>query len=145
MGMVELETWSDLKAALATLTDEQLRQPIQCVQPDGDEGRVQEMVLGIALATVRDFEFYACRSTHNNKYCPDDVVLLMDGNPFGLDGVVAWEWHPDGTETPIYGTSGVTGRDDQMAPNCDELADKWENGLVNHAAVTSGRRIIEPK
>lgn len=139
--VITIETWGDLKSAIDKLSQTELQQPIQCIKPNGDEGQVQEMVRGIALGTVLEFEFFACRSTHNNKYCPDDVVLLMDENPFSPDGVLAWEWNSDGSETPIYGKDGMTDRKDQVAPNSDSLSEKWETSVVKHMDITASRPI----
>lgn len=124
MALKEVETWAELAQAILAMTPEQQKQPIQCCQPTPNCDDVQEMVSGIAIATVAEFEFAACRSVHNNKYCPNDVVLLMDANPFSQDGAWAYQWEEDGTEVPVYGESGQTMLKDQMAPNGDgsELA-----------------------
>lgn len=104
-------TWDDLLVEIARLTPEQRKQPVQVVLPTYDDD-VQTCQQGIALDTVANYEFGKCRSVHNNRYCPDDVVLLLDGNPFHADGSYAHEydfetksWLPvyrDGaTPTPI--------------------------------------------
>ena len=90
---MEVRTWEDLAAKIAALSPEQRKQPIQCVQPTPNDDDVQEMLQGIAIATVDEFGLSRCRSTHDNKHNGGDVVLLMDANPFAEDGsiVVAYE------------------------------------------------------
>jgi len=116
---MEVRTWEDLGAKIATMSPGQRRQPIQCVQPTPNEDEVQEMMQGIAIATVEEFGFYKCRSTHDNKYNAGDVVLLMDGNPFSADGAVAYEWG-DEIDTPIYGKGGPTAVELQSSPQALE-------------------------
>jgi hypothetical protein len=60
---------------------------------------------------VNAMGFPACRSTHNNKYCADDVVLLLDGNTFSEDGAIGYDLTDD---VPIYGKDGKTSVSDQM-------------------------------
>lgn len=114
----ELETLGDLLRALTNLSAEQLKQPIQCLLSTSNEDDVQEMITGIALGTVAQFEFYKCRSTHNNKYCPDDVILLLDHNPFAEDGAIAYNWSSESVnlcDNPIYGIEGKTNPIDQKS------------------------------
>ncbi len=112
---MEVRTWEDLGAKIAAMTPEQRKQPIQCVKPTPIQDQVQEMLPGIAIATVEQFGFYKCRSTHDNKYNANDVVLLIDSNPFAEDGAVAYEWSED-MDTPIYGKAGPTAKDSQCSP-----------------------------
>lgn len=116
----EIETWWDLMLAIEAMTDEQQSMPIQAVNCTHDSGEVQEMMPGIAIATVEEFEFEACRSTHNNKYCPKDIVLLLDQNSFAKDGAVACRVHGLGAEwegEPEYGKDGPTKPEEQRRPS----------------------------
>lgn len=141
--MKQVETWGELATAISELTEEQRGQPIQCLNPTPDENDVQVMESGIALGTVKDFEFYRCRSTHNNRYCPGDVVLLIDDNPHNEHGVVAWDITSGPDDVAIYGKSGKTEVEDQTAPNKDELLEKWDSGLVGHVDAMTNHRCKE--
>jgi hypothetical protein len=104
----EIDTWEDVGRIIAAMTPEQRKQPVQCVLADSDSDTVQVCLPGIAIMTVAQFEFEACRSVHNNKYCPDDVVMLLDINPHFEDGVTHWHW-----DNPCYGKDGPTDPKDQ--------------------------------
>jgi hypothetical protein len=138
--MMEVRTWNDLAAKVQAMSPEQRQQPIQCVQPTPSEGDVQEMLQGIAIATVAEFGFYRCRSTHDNKYNASDVVLLMDYNPFAKDGAVAYELS-DGAQKPIYGKDGPTPREAQYSPQA--LADQAEGDRLRQYEVETIRRRVE--
>jgi hypothetical protein len=116
---MKVRTWEDLLAKIATMSPEQRKQPIQCVQPTPNKDDVQEMLAGIAIATVEEFGFYKCRSTHDNKYNAGDFVLLMDASPFSADGAVAYELG-DEIDTPIYGKDGPTAVESQLSPEALE-------------------------
>ncbi len=67
------------------------------------------MARGIAIGTVGEFEFEGSRSVVDNKYHADEVVLLIDANPFAEDGAVAYEMKSKGPkERPVMlaGTGG---------------------------------------
>lgn len=117
---VSIGTWEDLAKAILALPDEQRRQPVQCCPPTGSDEAPVELLPGIALGTVMYFGLCGARSTHDNKFRADDVVLLMDHNAFAEDGAIAYEWLADesgsSTDHPIYGPGGPTTREDQMAP-----------------------------
>ena len=147
--MKEIETYMDLMSALLEMPADRLMQPIQCVKPHADEGKVNAMQPALAIGTIAEFEFFHCRSTHINRYCGDDVVILMDANPFGEDGVVAWKQNPDNPKfsmddmVPEYGRHGKTSLADQTAPNTDQLREKWRGGIVTHVLATVSRRAKE--
>ncbi len=112
-------TYEDLLIALNKLTPEQLKQPVQAVLPTPVEDEVQTCLTGIALDTVGNFEFYRCRSIHNNKYCKDDLIILLDTNPYGKDGARYYAWNDEDSEeefSPIYGKEGKTRIEDQTCP-----------------------------
>lgn len=150
----EIKTWRNLFSALASLSPEQLSQPIQCCGPISDDSKVHALLSGIAIGTVDGFEFAACRSTHNNKYCPADVVLLMDHNPFAEDGAVAYEWDFEsdtafddliGKENPIYGKDGPTQKCDQIRPNEFSKDQPWRDPtgtLPSYLIATVNRRAM---
>ena len=136
---MDVTTWEDLAAKIAEMTDEQRNQPIQCVNPTPNEDDVQEMLPGIAIATVDEMGFCRCRSTHSNKYEPGDVVLLMDHNPFAEDGAVAYDWTDGEDDTPIYGEGGKTDVAEQSSPQAIEDR-KANGGFAAHAIATIKRR-----
>lgn len=72
---MEIQTLNDLKNYLNKLSESELGQPIQLVLPSVTD-EVNECMLGIAIDTVENFGFPTCRSTHNNKFCPQDIVIL---------------------------------------------------------------------
>lgn len=125
---MEARTWDGLAAAIAAMTPEQRQQPIQVVGATVIENDVQECLPVVAIDTVAAFEIYKCRSSYNNRYCGDDVVLLLDGNPFAEDGAVAYEWPDDGPDIPIYGPHGKTLPEEQYSPRA--LADERSEGDV---------------
>lgn len=132
---MDVTTWEDLEAKIAEMTDEQRKQPIQCVNPTPNEDDVQEMVQGIAIGTVEEMGFYKCRSTHSNKYEPKDVVLLLDYNPFAEDGAVAYDWTDGEDDTPIYGKDGKTDVAEQSSPQAIEHR-KSNGGYISFSAAT---------
>ena len=136
---MEVVTWLDLANHIMTMTEAQQRQPIQCVLCTSNESDIQEILRGVALDTVEQPEIYKCRNTYNNKYCGEDVVILLDNNPFDEDGVVAWELK-DGSDIPIYGKEGKTEVKDQKSPKAIELLEKWDKGLVSHIQLVCSRR-----
>ena len=116
---IRLETWGDLANAILALPNQQRIQPIQICPPTVSDAEPIEMLPGIALGTVGQFEFRGVRSVHDNKYHGDDVVLLLDHGPFAEDGAIAYELMPvgrPGAGKPIYGPSGPTEQNDQWAP-----------------------------
>ena len=134
MPLHDVETWQDVADAILKMTPEQRAMPVQCCNPTSCHDDVQEMVQGICIGTVSAFEFQACRSTHNNKYCPDDVVLLMDVNQHAPDGAIMYEWKDDGSEVPMYGSDGPTKPEDQQAT-------ERRPDISGHCAATVRRRV----
>jgi len=115
----ELETLCLLKIAIEELMDAgKIDQytPLQIAEPFNDHNKPVTMLTGIAIGTVGDLGLPGERSTYDNKYHADDVVILADSSPFGADGAVAYEWADDGTDKPLYGKDGPTKLEDQMAP-----------------------------
>lgn len=112
----DIETWEDVARIVSMMTPEQRKQPVQCVLGNSDADAVQECLVGVSINTVEKFEFSACRSVHNNKYCPDDIVMLLDVNPYAEDGTAAWDWSDPEKETPIYEKDGPTKPEDQRPP-----------------------------
>jgi hypothetical protein len=125
--MQEIETYNDLLKALTGLSPGQLMQPIQIADPPNN-GKPTAMAQGIAIGTVGELEFEGARSVIDNKYHADEVVLLIDANPFSEDGAIAYEMKKVGPEgrsvmqtIPIYGPSGQTKREEQRAPKRNEF------------------------
>ena len=103
----EVMTYQDLLDALKTLSPEQLAQPIHVAEPGPNGDIPVELKTGIAIGTVGHLGFSGSRSTVDNKYHADEVVLLIDANPYAPDGAIAY---------PIYWRDGPTPREAQMAP-----------------------------
>lgn len=118
----EIITYQDLLDALALLTNDQRAQPIQIADPPCN-GKPTALARGIALGTVGEFEFGGCRSSVDNKYHAKEIVLLIDGNPFGEDGAMSYTMKREGPEekplsymVPNYGPGGPTSREEQRPP-----------------------------
>lgn len=119
----EVTTWQNLLDALKRLSAEDsplLQQPIQCAPPQPNHDIPVELMPGIALGTVAALELPGARSTVDNKYHAEELVLLIDHNPFAEDGAIAYSWE-DEDESPIYGKDGPTPVNEQMAPEKAEL------------------------
>jgi hypothetical protein len=117
--MQEVETYGDLLRVLLEMADDELDQLIQIAEPGPNGDEPVELKHGIAIGTVASMEFPGARSTHDNCYHADEVVLLVDGNPFAPDGAIAYEFHSTLEEMekhPIYGKNGRTPSELQMAP-----------------------------
>lgn len=126
---MELKTYRELLAFMENMTEQQLDQPVQVVLPSGDLDKAVELQPGIAIGTVAQMEFYKARSSVDNKYHADEVVLLIDGNPFSVEGAVAYslsdadDWD-DMKNHPIYGDGGPTNPADQCSgrqPNVEDI------------------------
>jgi hypothetical protein len=100
--------WKELGEKIAALTDEQRLQPVQVVNISPNGNDVNELMPGVEIDTVDGFGIYAARSIVDNKRNGKEVVLLIDHNPFGEDGVIAWEWIHGEEDKPIYGREGKT-------------------------------------
>ncbi len=106
-------TYKDLLEYLNKLTPEQLNQQVQSVLCTPDDEDVQELTLVLGIDTVASWEIEACRSSVDNKYHGEELVLLLASNPFREDGAIAIEWNIDGPDVPIYGVEGPTNPKDQ--------------------------------
>ena len=115
MGTTQVKTWADLLAAIFKMSPDQQQQPIQCVRSEPDDAIVCECLPGIAVGTVSEMGFYKCRSVVDNKYRGNDVVLLLDGNPYSPDGAMMHRWNGEDWE-PCYDEGGPTDPLDQMSP-----------------------------
>jgi hypothetical protein len=132
----DIETYRDLLTYLQGLSDKQLDQKVQVAEPSPLE--IQPLIPVLAIGTVKQMGFYGCRSSIDNRYHGNEVVLLSDGSGFGEDGAVAYEMpspkkrrkgakrRPQSLDDlfkgkPIYGKDGKTPRAEQIAP---EFRDK---------------------
>jgi len=124
---LEVTTWEDLAEKIAALTPEQRQKPIQCLYVTPNDSDVQECLPAIAMATIDELGISRCRSVYDNQYHGDDIVLLLDGNPFAEDGAIAYEMNTNPKpETslnfledmkPVYSSHGPTNPSDQWAPS----------------------------
>lgn len=106
-------TYKDLLDYLKKLTPAQLNQQVQTVLCTPDDDEVQELTLAIGIDTIANWEIESCRSSVDNKYHEEEIVLLLTHNPFREDGAIAIEWNIDGPDVPIYGVEGPTNPNDQ--------------------------------
>ncbi len=105
-GVHETETWGDLLQALQKLTPEQLAQPAQAVRHGSSDDHVHEGLPTICLGTVDALQLRYFRSMLDNRRHGEQVVLFLDGNPYGEDGVAAYKMEEDEAgnviEKPLY-------------------------------------------
>lgn len=88
----KVRTWGDLEVALSKLSAKQKAQPIQTAKSNSGVRMTHAMKRGIALGTMSGLEFYAARSVTDNKFHPEEVVLLVTDSDFGTeDGAVGFE------------------------------------------------------
>ena len=113
MTAIRINTYEDLFRALKQLTHEQRQQPVQCAFGQVDDSVPADLHMGLAIGTVEDMGFSGARSSVDNVYHADEVVILMDHNLFGNDGVLA---HNLTTGETIFGPAGKTDKAKQMKP-----------------------------
>lgn len=125
----EVTTWGDLLAVLQEQIQVIRDKPIQVALIGPDSDAVVELLPAYALGMIADLEIAACRSVVDNKWHGDDVVLLIDHNPFAEDGAIAYEDFDRGK--PIYGKHGKTDPKDQRAPvvQVDEGEPIWRRDV----------------
>jgi hypothetical protein len=140
---MEIKTWGDLADAIRAMDGSQKSQQIQCVKPTAFSDGIHEALPGIAIATVEEMGFFKFRSSHDNKYQPNDVVLLLDDNPFGVGGELGYEWDGDerAFDTPIYGPEGRTSDADQLSPKAKAGGEPFDiDDLPSHSILVASRR-----
>ena len=119
--MQNIQTYSDLLTYLQSCSLEQLKQRVQICRPSPVEEEPVEACPGIAIGTMQEMGFYKARSVTNNKFVPEEIVLLIDGNPFAPDGAWAYtyDWDEEGKRiiTPDYSPDGPTNPEDQLNPD----------------------------
>ena len=136
--------YKELLEALQALTPEQLAQPVQVIKSHPCHDHVYDAHILISFSTVGDLEFEYYRSSIDNTMRLDDLVLYVDGNPFGEEGAIAYNWHPDGSETPIF-----PGHAEKADPATDwngpaqELADALNKTRLAHLTEDEPNHIIE--
>src|SRR5438067_1011325 len=99
---MEIRTWEDLEKLIAQLTPEQKKQKVQIAASHPVDDYVIPLAQGIAFATVDEFEFKYVRSIVDNRFHPEEFVILTDGNPHGEDGAIAYELGDDMKKNSIY-------------------------------------------
>jgi len=122
MSERSVRTWGDVLAALQRLTPEQLKQPAQAVLCEPSDSVVSECQSCIAIGTVDEFEIEAIRSVTDNKRHGEEVVILLDYNPFAEDGCVAYELVKGG-KRPLYGKDGPTPPESQRVRIAPKVLD----------------------
>jgi hypothetical protein len=84
----------------------------------------------VAVGTVKQFDFEKCRSSIDNKYNQDEIVILTDKNPFSKEGVTFRKLEEDKSLTPIYG-KGKTKKEEQ------EKSKQYRSGSKSKYTVIS--------
>lgn len=104
LGDEIIDTYADLLKALQKLTPEQLAQPAQVIKSHPVEEKVLAGHPVICLDTVDSLGFRYIRSCKDNRRHGEEVVIFVDGNPYGVDGAIAYEGNflLDEECTPIY-------------------------------------------
>ena len=155
---MEIRTYRDLLNHLLMLGESQLDQTVQVVA--GGETTLMhepvELQPVIAIGAVDYFEFWGVRSSVDNKYHADEIVILCDHGPFGADGATSYilddkaldeasdESVPDEDydifkgQTPCYTDAGPTDRDDQINPSLRKIGD---GELHKHDEILITRRV----
>lgn len=99
----EITTWRDMLNALQACSDKQLDQPVQVAKSHPVPEYVHALQQGIALATVGALELEYARSVTDNRMHNDHLVIFTDGNPFGEEGAIGYEWKRGrGKDRPIF-------------------------------------------
>lgn len=88
--MKSIETLGDLRDYLNSLTPEQLKLPAQTAKASAMLNEPIECEPIIAAGTMDEMQFPAARSVSNNRFIPEEIVLLTDGSPFGKDGATSY-------------------------------------------------------
>ena len=154
--MKELESYADLLEYLKTLTPEQLKQKPQYAPSSAIASEILTMKPCIAIGTMDEFEFFAARSSTNNKFNADEIVFLTDGNPFAEDGATSYLVNPKDSDKemkklkkemkknpfraikkfkmgkPCYGPDGPTKLKDQLNPKNPSTFGVGESIIINH-------------
>lgn len=135
MKISEIETYGDLLNCLKKMTKKQLAMKVQITHPSAIEEEVVDCMPGISIGSMSEMGFYSARSCTNNKFVPEEVVILIDYNPFGKDGAIFYELKRNKNnkiiQKPIYGKDGKTKKEDQLNPEFGKYEDK-ENELSPH-------------
>lgn len=122
-----IDTYQDLLDYLLQLRESNspaLQQSVQVVNPTSDESDTQVCLPAVCIGTVAELEFRHIRSSTDNTYRADELVLMVDSNPFSPSGVFAEEFDLIGNpareigpmQKHIYGKAGRTTRKDQTKP-----------------------------
>lgn len=90
-------TYRQIKLIIDTMTDEQLDQQAQVMNPDSED--VIPLHPIISLKTVKELvsspggeeELQRTRSSFDNEHHPEHFVFLMDLNMFAADGTIAFD------------------------------------------------------
>lgn len=116
--------YKDLLNILQNMTRQQLNQEVQTIDTSDnliDDTPPLKPIL--CVATVKELEIQKCRSSVDNMWHADEVVMLVGDNLFAKDGAIAYEWKDissidDIKNYPIYSVKhGKTFYKDQENPN----------------------------
>lgn len=154
LSFQEIRTWSDLKKALQQATDQQLAQPVQVVKGHPVLEYVYELQHGIVVGTVDDVGLLYARSVTDNRRHGEHLVIYTDGNPFGEDGAIAYEYDSTAEKNslglrhkPIYGEDHEPGQDwtgpaqqlvDKQNLQLDE--ERINTAVIRHRVENSDRQ-----
>ena len=92
-------TYDRLLADMTGLLDELQQQPVQVFYNPDFEGRPGLLPL-VAFGSLAYLEVDRSRSCYDNSNHPDDLVLFVDLNAFGEDGVADWDFMTGESASP---------------------------------------------
>jgi len=114
-------TYKELLKYLKTLDKKQLEQEVQIFGPEYQKITALKPV--IAIDTVENLELDYARSSVDNKFHANEIVMMYDYNPFGRDGATSYSFKKnaknflDKKNRISHYAKGKTSIKDQKNPN----------------------------
>lgn len=104
---MEVETWADLEQRIKNMTPEQKSQRVQVCLHSPNAYHVNDLRPVVLVDTIAELGLQYCRSSVDNKHHDEEIVIYVDGNPFGEDGAKGYMYQTpedlfDNKGTPIY-------------------------------------------
>lgn len=119
VGVQEIATWGDLWTALGKLSAEQLEMPAQVIRENPCATKVLSGKPAVCIGTVDALDLRYVRSCRDNRRHGEEIVLLVDGNPFAKDGAIGYKGMD--LQQPIY--PGAYTKDQDWTGPAKELVD----------------------
>ena len=86
--------YKELLKYLKTLNKKQLEQEVQVFRPLNHPG-VTELKPVVCIDTIENLELDKARSSVDNKFHGEEIVIMYDHNPFGEDGATLYQMEID--------------------------------------------------